>query len=110
MGAGKYDRLINLMRSTKTEDGVGQPIETFSSLKEKVPAKHNPISDGERLHGGGVFSSVSDRFRIRWSNIVSDLNPKDRVQYNGKDYDIVGVKEIGRRKELEITASARVDV
>lgn len=108
MGAAKYDRLINLMRYTTTEDTAGQPIQSFVLLKT-VPAYARTISDGERLQGGGVFSSISDRFLIRWSSDISDLNPKDRIHYNGKVYDIVGVKEIGRRKELEITTAARSD-
>ncbi len=40
---------------------------------------------------------------------MSDIDPKDRVRFEGRVYDIVGVKEIGRREGLEITAVARPD-
>jgi len=106
MGAAKYDRLIDLMRATTAEDAAGQPIETFVLLK-RVPANARAISDGERLQGGGIMSSVNMRFQIRWSTDISDLDTRDRVHYDDRIYDIAGVKEIGRRKELEITAAAR---
>lgn len=107
-GSGKYDRRIVLQRATTAEDAAGQPIETFSLLKE-VWAKHRAISDGERLQGGGVMSSVNARFLIRWSEAIRDLDTRDRVIYDGRTYDIAGVKEIGRKKEFEITAAARTE-
>lgn len=106
MGAAKYDRLIDLMRATSAEDTAGQPIETWALIKQ-VPANVRAISDGERLQAGGIMSSVNMRFQIRWSIDVSTLDTRDRVHYDDRVYDIAGVKEIGRRVALEITAAAR---
>lgn len=106
MGAGKYDRKIDLMRATTAEDAAGQPIDTFALLK-RVPAHARAISDGERLQGGGIMSAVNMRFVIHWSEDVRTLDTRDQVVYEGRVHDIAGVKEIGRRRELEITAAAR---
>jgi hypothetical protein len=40
---------------------------------------------------------------------VADLSPKDRLTFDGRVFNIIGVKEIGRREGLEISASARAD-
>jgi len=37
------------------------------------------------------------------------VNPKDRVRFDGRVFDIYGVKEIPYRAGLEITATARAD-
>lgn len=106
MGAGRYDRIVELMRATTAEDAAGQPISTFALLK-RVHASARAISDGERLQGGGVMSAVNMRFVIRWSEAVRTLDTRDQLIYEGRVHDIAGVKEIGRRRELEITAAAR---
>lgn len=106
MSAGKYDRQIDLMRATAVEDAAGQPISTFALLR-RVPAYARAISDGERLQGGGIMSAVNMRFVIRWSKDVRTLDTRDQLIYEGRVHDIAGVKEIGRRRELEITAAAR---
>jgi head-tail adaptor len=51
-----------------------------------------------------VASNATTRFRIRWGLGVEET---DRVSYDGKDFEIIGVKEIGRREGQEITAAAR---
>lgn len=107
-GSGRYDRRIVLQRATTVEDAAGQPVETFALLKE-VWAKVRAISDGERLQGGGIMSSVNMRFLIRWSEGIRDLDTRDRVFYDDRIFDIAGVKEIGRRKGFEITAAARTE-
>ncbi len=67
------------------------------------------VSDGERLKAGQTLADQTARFTIRWSSEVADVNPKDRIQFDGRVYDIGGVKELGRREWLEITATARAD-
>ncbi len=54
-------------------------------------------------------ATVTSRLRLRWSAFAADITPLDRVICEGRDYNITGVKEIGRRKAIEITASARAD-
>ena len=102
-----YDRRITLERGGVSDDGFSQ-VETWEPLAE-VWAEVDPISDGERWRAGEVGASVTHRFRIRYSTTVADLNPRDRLTYEGRAFDIGGVKEMGRREGLEITASARAD-
>ena len=106
MQAGKLDRRIILQRSTKANDAFNQPIETFSTLAT-VWASYLPLSDSEKARANEIYSNLTARFQIRWSTVVATLNTKDRVSFDGRVFDILGVKEIGRHEGLEITAAAR---
>ena len=108
MGAGKYDRLISIRRATKTNVG-GAPNTSWAFVGEDIPASATPISDGERSRAGQTLAQNSIRFRFWWAPELADVNGKDEVIYDGVYFDISHVKEIGRRKEIEITAAARAD-
>jgi SPP1 family predicted phage head-tail adaptor len=108
MRAGPLDRRITLQRATRAQDATGQEVETWATLAEVWGSKRD-VSDSERVAAAEVSAEITTRFQIRWDSSWSDLNPKDRVVYNGRTYDISSVKEIGRREGLEITAAARSD-
>lgn len=105
MEAGKLDRRITIERFTATTDEVGGETQAWTGVAE-VWAAVEPISDGERWRAAEVAASVTTRFRIRWGQGVT---VEDRIGYDGRTYDIVGVKEIGRREGQEITAAARAE-
>lgn len=109
MRAGSLDRRITIQRFTETRDGFNSPVQTWADHAANLPAAVEHIRDGERWAAQEVGASVAMRFRIRYSSQVADVNPKDRVIYAGKTYDIAAVKEIGRREGLEITGAARAD-
>ena len=105
----RLDRKITLQRFTYTTDpGSGEQVKTWSTLAA-VWASKRDVSDSERVASAEVSAEIGTRFQIRWDSAWSDLNPKDRVVYDGRTYDIVGVKELGRREGLEISAIARAD-
>lgn len=109
MQAGKLDRRVTLQRAGTVDDGFGTVSGAFATLAVRWAAKED-IRDGERGSASGVMAEATTRFRIRWSELVADVNPKDRLVCGGETYDIAGVKEIGRREGLEITATRRADV
>ena len=108
MRAGKLDRKIVLQRFTSTLDDYNEPVKTWATLATRS-ASYEPISDGERFRAGETAANASARFVIRYSAAVADLNPKDRLTFEGTVHDILHVKEIGRREGIEITATARAD-
>jgi head-tail adaptor len=108
MQAGKMDRRLRIERATYVEGGLQTEL-AWSTLVT-VWAEKLEISDGERSRQSGQEAAATTRFRIRWSAAVAVLNPKDRVVCEGRTYDVVGVKELGRREGLEITAMRRADV
>lgn len=108
LDAGKLDRRIDLLRATYATNDANESIATWGVLASRA-AKADAVSDGERLRAQEVGAIISMRFKVRWSSDIADLDPTDRVEYEGRPYDIVAVKEIGRREYLEITAAARAE-
>lgn len=104
-----FDRTIRIERATITQDpGSGENVETWGDLATVQAGKHD-VSDRERLAASEVQAELTTRFTIRWDSTVASVNPKDRVIFEGRTYNIVAVREIGRREGLEISASARAD-
>lgn len=109
LSSGALDRRITLLRRGETgKDAWNNPILDWAPLATVWAAKRD-VSDEEKLRSSQTLATLTTRFRIRWSSVVKDLNPKDRVRFDGRDYAIAAVKEIGRRVGLEITATAIVD-
>ena len=108
MDAGRLDRRIVIQRATTSADAFNQPLETFAALAT-VWAAAVPVSDGERMKAGQTLAGKMTRFTIRYSSEVADVDPRDRIVFDGRTYDIAGVKELGRREGLEITATARAE-
>lgn len=108
MRAGALDRRIVIERATTTPDEFNASGETWAALAT-VWASKSDVKDGERMRAGAVSSEITTRFQVRYSTTLADVGPKDRVRFDGRTYDIVAVKEIGRNEGLEITAAARND-
>lgn len=106
MRAGDLDRRVSLQRATVTLDSFGGEQSTWTTLAT-VSAQHLPVSDGERVRAAQTGAALTDRFRIRWGSGWSDLNSKDQLIFEGRYYQVTGVKPIGRRLGLEVTAIAR---
>ena len=109
MQAGQLDRRVTLQRASTAPNSFNEPESIWLPLAT-VWASKTDVSDGEKLRSAEVGATIDTRFQIRWSTRVSSIGPKDRLTFEGRTYDIVGVKEIGRRLGLEISATARNEV
>lgn len=104
--AGKLDRRITIVRVVgQTPDGHGGVRQVWGDLAT-VWSEVKAVSDGERWRAMQVAATVTHRFRIRWGVGVTVL---DRVRFEGREFEISGVKEIDRRVGQEITAVARAE-
>ncbi len=108
MYKGRMDRRIVIQRATETRDSFNNLVKTWSYLM-KVWADKEDVRDSERIASQEVGAEITTRFRIEWYLSLEDLNPKDRIIFEDKIYNISAVKEIGRKQGMEITASARAD-
>ena len=106
MDALKLDRRIVLQRKTITRGEANAPLETWTIIAT-VWASKRDVTDVERLRADEVGSALTTRFEIRWASEVSDLGADDRLIFDGRTYNIEGVREIGRHDGLEINATAR---
>ena len=108
LAAGKLDRRIILQRFTATRDEYNEPVRSWTTLAT-VSASYEPLSDGEVYRAGETMAEASARFVVRYSSTVADMSPVDRLVFDGRTYEIVRAKEIGRRVGIEITAVARAE-
>lgn len=104
----KLDRRITIQRYGITYNADNEPIEAWAPLAT-VWASVNYVSDGEKVRAAEVGASITVRFQIRYSSDVADVDAKDRVLFEGDVFDISGVKPLGRREGLEISAAAAAD-
>jgi SPP1 family predicted phage head-tail adaptor len=98
MRAGKLDRKILVERSTETVDDFGTVTHQWMTL---YPLRAELIEQSaqEFMRNYGASSETTVIFRTRF---VLGVTVADRVTYDGREYDIKEVKEIGRRRGLEL--------
>ena len=104
MKTGALDRRVQFMRTSMIDDGQSVRPGPFAPLGRPVWASKTPVSDGERFRADSVARDMTDRFVVRWSNFTATVSGSDRLVCEGVTYGVVGIKEVGRREGLEITA------
>jgi SPP1 family predicted phage head-tail adaptor len=107
MGAGKLDRRLIIQRKSVTESTSGEPIETWSPLAT-VWAQQRPNRGAERFSARQLVGEAVMTFQMRYRADLA-LTVQDRIEYEGKLWDIKDIREIGRRVLHEIDATARAD-
>lgn len=108
MKAGQLDRRITVLRATNARNSFNEEIATWNPVAT-VWAAAVPISDGERLRAGETLATSKYRFTVRHSAFAGSIDPRDRLTFQGRTFDVNGVKELGRREGYEITATARAE-
>lgn len=101
----KMDRRITIQVATTTQNSYGEEIETWSDLST-VWAQFLPGGGSERFTAQQVYAETQARFRIRWRGGITPLN---RIQFDGKNWDILAVDEYGGRGvglEIKVKAQA----
>ncbi len=105
---GRLDRRITILRAGVVDDGYAERPGVYAAVAA-IWATKTDVSDAERFRSGAISAEITTRFVVRWSEFAAGIGPKDRIRCEGRDYDIVGVKETERRRWLEITGRARTD-
>lgn len=103
INSGSLDRRIVIQALTVTQDDFGGAVEAWATLAT-VWAQWLPGAGSERFTAASVYAEAQGRFRTRWRSDVTTLH---RVTWDGKEWDILDVVEIGRREGLEIKVKAR---
>lgn len=98
MRAGKLDRSITLQSVSSAIDPHGTPVETWTTVAT-VRAEVIEVGTEEYQRAYGEGGNTSVIFRIRW---LADVTTSHRVQYEAKNLNVREIKEIGRRRGLEL--------
>lgn len=123
MRGGRLDRLITIQRKTLTQSDSGEPVQTWSDLATRRPASMSPVRGDEAYSIAQTVAQELMEFRVRYSSVLVDLNPQDRIiepalPNSGEEddvslrrlYDVQAVHELGRREGLRIIALRRPDL
>ncbi|MGP2493509.1 phage head closure protein [Mesorhizobium sp. PUT5] len=102
MRAGKLDRTITIQSFTSTVDDYGTPVKAWTDVAT-VRAEVVQASTEEFIRGWGASDETVIIFRIRW---LDGLSNADRCCHHGNTFNIKEIKEIGRRKGLELRCEA----
>lgn len=103
MKAGSLDRVITVQRASETRDALGQVTQAWTTIAT-LRAAVIQASTTEFLQGAGLRGDRAVIFRTRW---MDGLTVLDRILHEGAAYDIQELKELGRRKGLDIRTITR---
>ena len=109
--AGNLDRRITIRRAVLTTGGgFNEPQETWTDLAA-VWAKRADASASEAYRAQEIGAQISTRFTIRYSQLAATITPKDRIAFDGEEFNITAIREpVGTRNQwFEIDAVARAD-
>ena len=104
MRSGALDRLIHIVKAPNANsipNAFGVIIATASYPAIATRAELLETTADDTPHESGHVTQTVVKFGLRY---VSHLSPGDKLTYEGRDFEVRNVKEIGRRKSLEITA------
>lgn len=102
MRAGRLDQSITIQQFTHTVDDYGGPIQTWTDLAT-VRAQIVQQTTEEFIRGFGAADETAIIFRIRW---LANVDAADRIVFDGRIHNLKEIKEIGRRKGLELRCVA----
>lgn len=94
------DRKITIKEVTETRSSVGGRSETLTPYATAW-AELKPMSSRERFQAAGEHAVKAIVFRTRF---IYGLKETMQIEYEGENYEIKGIAEIGRQEGHEITA------
>lgn len=102
MMSGRLDRRLTLQKPTTTTDDYGEEETTWNDYREVWGSIQK--QSGREMFEAGKLAEIEILFRVRY---LSEIDTTWRIQYDGKDFDITHIKEVGRRDGLEIAGRSR---
>lgn len=104
MKAGKLDRRITFRSKTVVQNDFGEEEATWGDF-DTVWAGYEARQGTEKDEADQLIAVTREVFQVRYRN---DLNTEMILVYEGIEYDILSIFEIGRREGLEIFAEKKL--
>jgi SPP1 family predicted phage head-tail adaptor len=98
MRAGNLDRVIEIQRRTTGLDLYGSPVETwttYATMRAQLLKNTTDDREGERGH----TTDATRTFRMYY---LASLSLNDRLLYEGQQYVVKQITEIGRRVGMDV--------
>ena len=102
---GTLDRRVTIQTRSISTDAYGSPIEAWADTATVWAGVDYPKTGSlEQFYDAVNIATTSVTFTIRYRAVSLSEN---RVKYNGEEYDIERVGEIGRRNFTTLGAKLR---
>lgn len=106
LAAGARDRAVRIEALTQTTDESGFPIETWSTLADRVWMHKEDLAGGERLAAMQVTGMMDSAWAMDWREDMDpealDVLKSRRLVHNDRVFDIVAASVVGRRDGIEL--------
>lgn len=97
---GQLDRKIKIFGTISTQNSIGEE-ESVKSLICEPWASMNEVSGGEEVEGK-ILHRTTRKFVVRYRKEIKQLSNKLILEYDGVEYNVTHVKELGRKSFLEL--------
>ena len=96
--SGNLDRQITITRLSETVSASGGVSKSWTPL-HTVRAEKVELASAEDREAFGNAGTSQVVFRVRF---IPDLKTNDRIKFEGHDYDLDGITELGRKHGQEL--------
>ena len=105
MKSGSLDRVVIVRKRVVDDTGPWNPVTTWLPwLTVRARIEYN--SEDEKFAAGERYSERIMTIETRW---FAGVDEQDRLECEGQFYDILGIRETGRRRGLEFKVEWRPD-
>lgn len=103
MNAGMMDRRITVQTYSTSNNDWNHPVKTWSDLTSVWASK----TDKRETEVNELNQTVAITRSIFTIRHLANLSTTARIVYDGDNYEILGIKELGRREGMQITTERR---
>lgn len=104
--ARNFDTLITLLRPVSTVNAYNESIVVYSSDGDHW-AVMDDLKSWETYKAAEVGQTLTTRFTVRWSPETAAADGTWHIRVDDAEYDIIAVREVGRRLYIEFDAAIR---
>lgn len=97
---GQLNRKIKIIGTVTSQNSIGEEKPAKSVICEPW-AYMSEVSGGEEVEGK-ILHRTTRKFVVRYRQQIKQLSNKLILEYDGVEYDVTHVKELGHRNYLEL--------
>ena len=96
-----YIYRIIFMRQSETKDAVGQKIQTWAEVTNRLANIHTE-SAKEFLSRSAELSQTTTKIYVRRDSVIEAITVRDKIYYGTKQYNITGILDTADQRRGDI--------
>jgi SPP1 family predicted phage head-tail adaptor len=102
MNIGGLDRRIKIQSQATSVNSYGERLVAWTDYAEVWAQIERKPAAVEQNSGEQMVSVNKVVFNIRYSSTTKNINAGHRVNYDSKNYNILGAHEVGRQERIRL--------